>query len=43
LADLFIDIAGDLARDQKHCVPYLGALGHLRVIAPLASRKTKIS
>jgi len=35
LADLFIDITSDLARDKKHCAPYLGALGHLLSRAPL--------
>jgi molecular chaperone DnaK (HSP70) len=35
LAELFIDIAGELARDKKHCAPYLGALGHLLSRAPL--------
>jgi hypothetical protein len=35
LADLFIDIASGLAREKKHCAPYLGALGHLLSRAPL--------
>jgi molecular chaperone DnaK (HSP70) len=35
LADLFIDIASDLIRDNKHCAPYLGALEHLLSRAPL--------
>jgi len=35
LADLFIDITSDLARDKKHCAPYLGALVHLLSRAPL--------
>jgi hypothetical protein len=35
LADLFIDIGSDLARDKKHCAPYLGALEHLLSRAPL--------
>jgi molecular chaperone DnaK (HSP70) len=35
LANLFIDIASDLARDRKHCAPYLGALGHVLSRAPL--------
>jgi hypothetical protein len=35
LADLFIDVASDLARDNKHCAPYLGALEHLLSRAPL--------
>jgi hypothetical protein len=35
LANLFIDIASDLARDKKHCAPYLGALEHLLSRAPL--------
>ena len=35
LANLFIDIASDLAREKKHCAPYLGALGHILSRAPL--------
>jgi molecular chaperone DnaK (HSP70) len=34
LANLFIDAAGNLARDNKHCAPYLGALGHILSRAP---------
>ena len=35
LANLFIDAASDLARQNKHCAPYLGALGHILSRAPL--------
>jgi molecular chaperone DnaK (HSP70) len=35
LANLFIDAASDLARANKHCAPYLGALGHVLSRAPL--------
>jgi hypothetical protein len=35
LANLFIGIASDLAREKKHCAPYLGALGHILSRAPL--------
>jgi molecular chaperone DnaK (HSP70) len=35
LANLFIDAAASLAGDNKHCAPYLGALGHLLNRAPL--------
>jgi len=35
MADLFIDTVSDLARDKKHCAPYLGALEHLLSRAPL--------
>jgi molecular chaperone DnaK (HSP70) len=35
LANLFIDAASDLARDNKHCAHYLGALGHILSRAPL--------
>src|SRR5215831_3114254 len=30
-----LHITSDLARDKKHCAPYLGALGHLLSRAPL--------
>jgi len=44
LADLFIDAASDLARDNKHCVHYLGALGHILSRAPLyAGPETVVS
>ncbi len=35
LANLFIDAASNLACENKHCAPYLGALGHLLSRAPL--------
>jgi molecular chaperone DnaK (HSP70) len=35
LADLFIDAASNLARENKHCAPYLGALSHILSRAPL--------
>jgi molecular chaperone DnaK (HSP70) len=35
LANLFIDAARNLARVNKHCAPYLGALGHILGRAPL--------
>jgi molecular chaperone DnaK (HSP70) len=35
LANLFIDTASNLARENKHCAPYLGALGHILSRAPL--------
>ena len=35
LANLFIDAASNLARENKHCAPYLGALGHILSRAPL--------
>jgi hypothetical protein len=35
LANLFIDTASTLARENKHCAPYLGALGHILSRAPL--------
>lgn len=35
LAILFIDMATELAREKKHCAPYLAALGHLLSRAPL--------
>jgi molecular chaperone DnaK (HSP70) len=44
LANLFIDAAGDLARDNKHCAHYLGALGHILSRAPLyAGPETVVS
>jgi molecular chaperone DnaK (HSP70) len=44
LANLFIDAASNLARDNKHCAPYLGALGHLLSRAPLyAGPETVVS
>ena len=35
LAQLFIDAASNLARGNKHCAPYLGALRHILGRAPL--------
>src|SRR5437667_230727 len=35
LANLFIDIASELAREKKHCAPYLAALGFILSRAPL--------
>jgi hypothetical protein len=35
LANLFIDMGSDLAREKKHCAPYLAALGHILSRAPL--------
>ena len=35
LANLFIDIASELAREKKHCAPYLAALGLILSRAPL--------
>jgi molecular chaperone DnaK (HSP70) len=44
LANLFIDAASDLARDNKHCAHYLGALGHILSRAPLyAGPETVVS
>jgi hypothetical protein len=44
LANLFIDAASDLARDNKHCADYLGALGHILSRAPLyAGPETVVS
>jgi hypothetical protein len=44
LAILFIETAGDLAREKKHCAPYLGALGHILSRAPLyAGPETVVS
>src|SRR5271170_553471 len=37
LANLFIDAASNLARENKHCAPYLGALGHILSRAPLCA------
>jgi molecular chaperone DnaK (HSP70) len=35
LADLFIDAVSNLSRDNRHCAPYLGALGHILSRVPL--------
>jgi hypothetical protein len=44
LANLFIDAASDLARDNKRCADYLGALGHILSRAPLyAGPETVVS
>jgi hypothetical protein len=44
LANLFIDTASDLAREKKHCAPYLAALGHILNRAPLyAGPETVVS
>jgi molecular chaperone DnaK (HSP70) len=44
LANLFIDAASDLARDNKHCAHYFGALGHILSRAPLyAGPETVVS
>jgi molecular chaperone DnaK (HSP70) len=44
LANLFIDAASNLARENKHCAPYLGALGHILGRAPLyAGPETVVS
>src|SRR6266404_841292 len=44
LANLFIDVASDLAREKKHCAPYLAALGHILSRAPLyAGPETVVS
>src|SRR6516164_4387686 len=44
LANLFIDAASNLARENKYCAPYLGALGHLLSRAPLyAGPETVVS
>jgi len=44
LANLFIDMASDLARDKKHCAPYLAALGYILSRAPLyAGPETVVS
>jgi molecular chaperone DnaK (HSP70) len=44
LANLFIDAASNLARENKHCAPYLGALGQILSRAPLyAGPETVVS
>jgi molecular chaperone DnaK (HSP70) len=44
LANLFINAASNLARENKHCAPYLGALGHILSRAPLyAGPETVVS
>jgi hypothetical protein len=44
LVTLFIDAAAELAREKKHCAPYLAALGHLLSRAPLyAGPETVVS
>jgi hypothetical protein len=44
LANLFIDVASKLACENKHCAPYLGALGHILSRAPLyAGPETVVS
>jgi hypothetical protein len=44
LANLLIDTANDLAREKKHCAPYLAALGHILNRAPLyAGPETVVS
>jgi molecular chaperone DnaK (HSP70) len=44
LANLFIDAARTLARENKHCAPYLGALGHILSRAPVyAGPETVVS
>ena len=44
LANVFIDTASDLAREGKHCAPYLAALGHILSRAPLyAGPETVVS
>jgi molecular chaperone DnaK (HSP70) len=44
LANLFIDAASNLARENKHCAPYLGALGHILSRAPFyAGPETVVS
>ena len=44
LAQLFIGAAINLAHDNKHCAPYLGALGHILTRAPLyAGPETVVS
>ena len=44
LADVFTDIAGNLAREKKHCAPYLGALSRILNRAPLyAGPETVVS
>jgi molecular chaperone DnaK (HSP70) len=44
LANLFIDAADHLARENKHCAPYFGALGHILSRVPLyAGPETVVS
>jgi molecular chaperone DnaK (HSP70) len=44
LANLFIDITSNLAREKRHCAPYLGALSHILSRAPLyAGPETVVS
>src|SRR5207245_11081461 len=44
LANLFIDTASELAREKKHCAPYLAALGFILSRAPLyAGPETVVS
>ena len=44
MANLFIDAASNLARENKHCAPYLGALGQILSRAPLyAGPETVVS
>jgi len=44
LGNLFIDTASDLAREKKHCAPYVAALGHILSRAPLyAGPETVVS
>jgi hypothetical protein len=44
LANLFIAITSVLAREKKHCAPYLAALGHILSRAPLyAGPETVVS
>jgi molecular chaperone DnaK (HSP70) len=44
LANLFIDAASNLARENKHCAPYFGALGHILSRAPVyAGPETVVS
>jgi hypothetical protein len=44
LANLFIDAASNLARENKHCAPYLGALGQILSRSPLyAGPETVVS
>jgi molecular chaperone DnaK (HSP70) len=44
LANLFIGAASNLAQENKHCAPYLGALGHILSRAPLyAGPETVVS
>src|SRR5207248_2152125 len=44
MANLFIDAASNRARENKHCAPYLGALGQILSRAPLyAGPETVVS